>query len=136
MAGVVDREQLDEETLDEFQRDLIRAVGEGVCRIRMHLHEKAFQAGRNRRARKDGGKFAITARRTAKAAGARSANNSRAASSTLSSPCRSTSPVINSAASGETSARAIFRSGRDFRCRASNTISSCSGLRPALASTA
>ena len=64
------RQQFDEQILDELQRDLVWAVGEGVGGVGVDFHEQAVQSGGHRRAGEDRGELTITAGRAAEAAGA------------------------------------------------------------------
>jgi hypothetical protein len=59
----MNRQQFHEQIFDEFQRDLVRPIGEGVCRVRVDFHEKAFQASGHSRAGQNGGEFSIATSR-------------------------------------------------------------------------
>jgi hypothetical protein len=58
------------QVLDEFERNLVRAVGEGVGGVRVDFHEEAVHAGGDGGAGEDGCEFAVAAGGSAESAGA------------------------------------------------------------------
>ena len=70
VGGVVDGDEFDEEVFDEFEGDLVGAVGEGVGWVRVDFHEESVDAGGDGGAGEDGCEFAIPAGGSAESAGA------------------------------------------------------------------
>ena len=66
----MDRDEFDEKVLDEFQRDLVRPVRDGVGGVGVDFHEQALKAGGDRSAGENGGEFAVAAGGAAESAGA------------------------------------------------------------------
>ena len=69
MRRVVDGDEFYQQVLDEFERDLVGSVGNGIGGIRVHLHEKPVDAGGHGRAGQHRRKLTIAAGRAAESAG-------------------------------------------------------------------